>query len=210
MEGATIDIANLAACRVIPVVATRDIESTIKLALALRRGGMRAIEITLRTDSALECIRALRLEVPAMLVAAGTVTNPAQLDQALEAGAQLVFSPGSTEPLLQAASQAGIDFIPGVATASEVMLGLQHGFELFKLFPADAAGGTKLLRSLTGPFPHVRFCPTGGLNRENFRDYLALDNVLCCGGSWMATADLLAREQWDTIEELAREAMSTP
>lgn len=202
------DLSILAACRVIPVVATHDVESTVQLALALQRGGMQAIEITLRTDSALESIRAVRSEVPDILVAAGTVTNSAQLDQALEAGAELLFSPGSTESLLQAAASCGTHLIPGVVTASELMLGLDHGFEVFKLFPAEAAGGIALLKSLGAPFPLARFCPTGGLHQKNFRDYLALNNVICCGGSWMATAELVANKRWNEIEAIAQNAMA--
>jgi 2-dehydro-3-deoxyphosphogluconate aldolase/(4S)-4-hydroxy-2-oxoglutarate aldolase len=202
------DLAALEACRVVPVVTAQDVASTVQLALALQRGGMGAIEITLRTASALESIRAVRDEVPGMLVAAGTVTNPRELDRALEAGAEMVFTPGSTQALLQAAARSGVKFVPGVATASEVMMGLSHGFEFFKLFPAEAVGGIKLLKSFAGPYPQVRFCPTGGLHQDNFRDYLALDNVICCGGSWMLAADLVSNGKWDQIEKLARAAVS--
>jgi len=119
-----------------------------------------------------------------------------------------VLSPGATPGLLQAAAAAGVDFVPGVATASEVMSGMDHGFSIFKLFPAEAAGGVALLKSLAGPFPQARFCPTGGLHPGNFRDYLDLPNVICCGGSWMVGADLVDNGSWHEIEALAREAMA--
>lgn len=200
--------ATLADCRVLPVITAIDVTSTVALAQALCRGGMKAVEITLRTPAALDSIKAVVAEVPDMLVAAGTVTNIAELHSSLEAGARMVVSPGSTPQLLRAARDAEVDFVPGVATASEVMRGLDEGYQCFKLFPAVAAGGLNLLKSLAGPFPEVKFCPTGGLNPSNFREYLALPNVVCCGGSWMVSADLVDNGRWDDIERLAREAMS--
>ena len=201
-------ISRLRSCRVLPVVTAVDTESTVQLARALHRGGMQAIEITLRTDAALDSIRAVQREVPQMLVAAGTVTNPAELDQVLAAGVELVLSPGATPQLLRAAADAGVAFIPGVASASEIMQGLDHGFELFKLFPAQVLGGLAMLKSLGGPFPQVQFCPTGGLNPDNFRDFLALPNVICCGGSWMVAPELVDNDHWNEIEALAQEAMA--
>ena len=198
----------LAACRVLPVVTARDVASTVELARALERGGMRAIEITLRTEAALDAIVAVKAEVPGLLVAAGTVNTPADLERVVAAGATLALSPGATDELLQAASAASLDFVPGVATASEVMRAMAYGFEVFKLFPATAVGGMNMLKSLGGPFPGARFCPTGGLNRDNFCDFLALDNVICCGGSWMVASNLVDNGQWQTIEQLAREAMT--
>jgi len=166
-------------CRVLPVVTALDAESTVKLARALHRGGMKAIEITLRSDAALDSILAVQLEVPEMLVAAGTVNTPAQLEQVLKAGVTVALSPGATTELLRAAADSAVFFIPGAASASEVMQGMLHGFELFKFFPAEAAGGVAMLKSLAGPFPQIQFCPTGGLNPANFRSYLALPNVVC-------------------------------
>lgn len=198
----------LANYRVLPVITATDVASTVELVRALRRGGMKAVEITLRTPAALESITAVAAEVPDMVVAAGTVTNPTELHSAIEAGASMVVSPGSTPALLRAAREAGIDFVPGVATASEVMLGLDEGYDCFKLFPAVAVGGMQLLKSLAGPFPDVKFCPTGGLTQANFREFLALPNVVCCGGSWMVSAGLVAHGRWDQIEALARDAMS--
>ena len=198
----------LQACRVLPVVTAKDVPSTVQLARALQRGGMRAIEITLRTPAALEAIRAVQAEVPDIRVAAGTVNSPADLERVVDAGVELALSPGATPGLLQAAADAPLDFVPGVASASEVMSALDHGFSVCKLFPAVTLGGEAMLRSLGGPFPEVRFCPTGGLNPENFRRFLALPNVICCGGSWMVTSDLVDNGRWDDIEGLAREAMA--
>jgi 2-dehydro-3-deoxyphosphogluconate aldolase/(4S)-4-hydroxy-2-oxoglutarate aldolase len=201
-------ITTLSACRVLPVITAMDEKSTVALAQALSRGGMKAVEITLRTPAALDCIRAVAAEVPDMIVAAGTVTNPVELHSAVEAGASMVVSPGATPRLLRAAREGNIDFVPGVATASDVMQGLDEGYTCFKLFPAVAVGGLNLLKSLGGPFPDVKFCPTGGLNAANFREFLALANVVCCGGSWMVSADLVEDGRWDEIEALARDAMS--
>jgi len=201
-------LPTLQACRVLPVVTANDVEATVQLAAALLRGGMRAIEITLRTAAALDSIRAVQAEVPDMLVAAGTVTTPAELQRVLEADVKLVLSPGATPALLQAARESAVDFIPGVASASEIMQGLDHGFEVFKLFPAELLGGRAMIRSLGGPFPGIHFCPTGGLGPDNFRDYLALPNVICCGGSWMVAAEMVDNGDWDEIEALARAAMA--
>ena len=194
-------------CRVLPVVTALDSASTVKLARSLHRGGMKAIEITLRSDAALDSILAVQLEVPEMLVAAGTVNTPAQLERVLKAGVKVALSPGATTELLCAAADSAAYFIPGVASASEVMQGMLYGFELFKFFPAEAAGGVAMLESLAGPFPQIQFCPTGGLNPANFRSYLALPNVVCCGGSWMVSSELISQGKWDEIEELARQGM---
>lgn len=202
------DHSLLSSFRVLPVVTAIDADVTVQLARTLLAGGMKAIEITLRTAAALDAIRAVKQQVPDIQVAAGTVTNPAELAAAQDAGADFFVSPGSTPQLLEAAGRMGVDFVPGVATASEVMMGLDHGFSAFKLFPACAAGGIPLLKSLAGPYPDVRFCPTGGLTPDNFRDFLDLPNVICCGGSWMV-ADALVRDgNWSEIERLAAEAMA--
>ena len=198
----------LQASRVLPVVTAGDVDSTVQLARALQRGGMAAIEITLRTPSALDAIVAVKQEVPGLLVAAGTVNTPAELEQVVDAGVELALSPGATNALLEAAATAPLDFVPGVASASEVMNALDHGFAICKLFPATTLGGEAMLKSLGGPFPEVLFCPTGGLNATNYRQFLALPNVICCGGSWMVAADLVDNGRWDDIEGLAREAMS--
>ena len=198
----------LQASRVLPVVTAGDVDSTVQLARALQRGGMAAIEITLRTPSAMDAIVAVKKEVPGLLVAAGTVNTPAELEQVVGAGVELALSPGATNALLEAAATAPLDFVPGVASASEVMNALDHGFAICKLFPATTLGGEAMLKSLGGPFPEVLFCPTGGLDPTNYRQFLALPNVICCGGSWMVAADLVDNGRWGDIEELAREAMS--
>ena len=143
-----------------------------------------------------------------MLVAAGTVTNPRDLEQVIEAGVTLALSPGGSDQLLAAAAQAPLQFIPGVASASDVMRAMDYGMRLCKLFPATVLGGEAMLKALAGPFPNIKFCPTGGLGPENFRDFLALPNVVCCGGSWMVSAELVDNARWQDIEQLAREAMS--
>ena len=197
----------LRASRVLPVVTAKSVDSTVQLARALQRGGMTAIEITLRTPAAMDAIVAVKQEVPGLLVAAGTVTTPTELSRVVDAGVELALSPGATSALLRAAADAPLDFVPGVASASEVMNALDHGFSICKLFPATTLGGESMLKSLGGPFPDVLFCPTGGLNPTNYRQFLALPNVICCGGSWMVGADLVDDGRWDDIEALAREAM---
>jgi len=192
---------------VLPVVTAQEVDTTVQLASTLLQGGMRAVEITLRTEAALDSIRAVKAEVPGILVAAGTITNPNDLHAAMAVGADFCVSPGLTVSLLQAASEAGVEFVPGVATASEIMLGMDYGYRCFKLFPAVAVGGMNLIKSLAGPFPDLRFCPTGGLNPQNFREFLALPNVVCCGGSWMVADKLVKAARWEEIEALAREAM---
>lgn len=199
---------NLSAYRVLPVVTARDVDSTVALSRALLAGGMGAIEITLRTPAAMDAIAAVRQELPQMLVAAGTVTTPEELDKVVAAGVSLALSPGATDRLLAAAAEAPLQFIPGVASASDVMRAVDYGVTVCKLFPATVLGGQAMLKALAGPFPDMRFCPTGGLSPDNFRDFLALPNVVCCGGSWMVAGDLVDNGRWDEIERLAREAMS--
>ncbi len=193
--------------RVLPVITPGEVGPTLQLCRTLAGAGMRAVELTLRSATALDTMRAVAEEVPQLLVAAGTVLTPAQLDQVQDAGAAFAVSPGATAALYQAARARGMPLLPGVATASEVMAGLEQGLDCFKLFPATALGGQDLLKALAGPFPEVRFCPTGGLRADNFRTFLALPNVICCGGSWMVAADLVAAGDWDAIAALAAEAM---
>ncbi len=194
--------------RVLPVVTARDVDSTVALSRALLAGGMRAIEITLRTPAAMDAIVAVKEALPEMLVAAGTVTNTRELEQVVAANVSLALSPGATDELLATAADAPLQFIPGVASASDVMRAMDYGVKVCKLFPATVLGGQSMLKALAGPFPNMRFCPTGGLNPDNFRNFLALPNVVCCGGSWMVSAELVDNERWNEIEQLAREAMS--
>ena len=202
-------IKELAGFRVLPVITVSDVESTVALARTLAAGGMKAVEITLRTPGALDAIAAVREAVPELVVASGTVTSSEDLHRAIDAGCRFHVSPGLTPRLLDAAREAGAELLPGVATPSEVMLGREYGLACFKLFPAVAVGGIGLLKALAGPFPQVAFCPTGGLNPDNFRSFLALSNVVCCGGTWMVAQDLVGAAQWDTIRHLAEQAMAT-
>lgn len=195
-------------CRVLPVITAVDVASTLELSRTLQASGMIAVEITLRSASALDSIRALKDELPDLHVAAGTVTNPRDLDLALAAGAELILSPGLTPALLEAATERQAAFVPGVASASEIMQGMDYGLSTFKLFPAALIGGLAALKAFAGPFPEIKFCPTGGLNLDNFRDYLALPNVLCCGGSWMVEPSLVRSANWQRIGALAAEAMA--
>ena len=200
-------IEQLQACRILPVITARDIDTTVHLASALAQGGMTGIEITLRTPAALACIGAVKAQHPGMLVAAGTVLTPDDARAARDVGADFCVSPGLSEALLAVSAAEEIPWLPGVATASEVMLGLSHGRDVFKLFPAAAVGGVALLKSWAGPLAQARFCPTGGLNRENFSQYMALPNVIACGGSWMVDDALVDAGKWETIEKLSREAL---
>lgn len=169
---------------VVPVIVVKKLEHAVPMAKALVAGGVRVLEVTLRTECALEAIRAIAKEVPDAIVGAGTVTNVEQLKAVTEAGAQFAISPGLTESLLKAATEDGtIPLIPGISTVSELMLGMQYGLKEFKFFPAEANGGVKALQAIAGPFGHIRFCPTGGISPANYRDYLALNSVLCIGGS---------------------------
>ncbi|MEU7468125.1 bifunctional 4-hydroxy-2-oxoglutarate aldolase/2-dehydro-3-deoxy-phosphogluconate aldolase [Streptomyces sp. NPDC044984] len=191
---------------VVPVVVVEDAANAVPLARALVSGGLPAIEVTLRTPAALDAIRAIAGEVPGAVVGAGTVITPAQAGEAVAAGARFLVSPGWTDVLLEAMRVSGVPFLPGVSTASEVVALLERGVREMKFFPAQAAGGTAYLRSLAGPLPQARFCPTGGIGPDSAPDYLALPNVGCVGGSWMLPADAVAARDWDRIEALARAA----
>jgi len=192
-----------------PVMAVVTVESAaaaVDLSRALVAGGCSLIEITMRTPVALDAIRAVAADVPDAIVGAGTVTNGGDFERAVEAGSRFAVSPGATPALLRAAKDGPIPFLPGIASASDLMAGLDEGYRRFKFFPAEAAGGIAALKALGGPFPDVRFCPTGGINLANAGDYLALRNVACVGGSWVAPAKLIADARWDDITELARGA----
>lgn len=172
---------------VIPVLVIEDVAHARPIAEALVAGGLRALEVTLRTPAALDVIRAMS-EVEGAVVGAGTVLNERDLDASLEAGARFIVSPGFTEPLAKAAIARGIPFLPGTANASDIMRGLDLGLDRFKFFPAEASGGIKALKALAAPFGQARFCPTGGITQTTAPDWLALDAVLCVGGSWIVSA----------------------
>ncbi|MFF7376390.1 bifunctional 4-hydroxy-2-oxoglutarate aldolase/2-dehydro-3-deoxy-phosphogluconate aldolase [Streptomyces massasporeus] len=191
---------------VVPVVVIEDAADAVPLARALVAGGLPAIEVTLRTPAALEAIREIAREVPGAVVGAGTVIRPAQVAEAVAAGSRFLVSPGWTDVLLEAMRASGVPFLPGVSTASEVVALLERGVREMKFFPAQAAGGTAYLKSLSGPLPQARFCPTGGIGPASAPEYLALPNVGCVGGSWMLPQDALAARDWGRVEELARAA----
>jgi 2-dehydro-3-deoxyphosphogluconate aldolase/(4S)-4-hydroxy-2-oxoglutarate aldolase len=187
---------------VIPVIVIEDAAHAVPLAEALVAGGLRVLEVTLRTPAALPAIAAMK-QVEGAIVGAGTVTNPAELDAALVAGSEFIVSPGLTEPLGKAAIAAGVPFLPGIANAGDIMRGLDLGLDRFKFFPAMAAGGLPALKALAAPFGSVRFCPTGGISLENAPEWLAFDPVLCVGGSWVSPRGAPDKA---VIEQLAREA----
>lgn len=191
---------------VIPVVVIDDAADAVPLARALVAGGLPAIEVTLRTPAALDAIRAIAAQVPEAVVGAGTVLSPQAVERSVAAGAGFLVSPGWTGALLASMKASGVPFLPGVSTTSEVVALLERGVDEMKFFPARAAGGTAYLKSLAGPLPQARFCPTGGITLASAPSYLALPNVGCVGGTWMLPADALAARDWDRVESLAREA----
>lgn len=189
---------------VIPVIKIAAVKHAVPLARALVRGGLPAIEITLRTPVALDAIRAVATEVEEAITGAGTILNARQYDQASEAGSKFIVSPGLTSQLVKAAEQGDVPLLPGAVTSSEIMAALEHGYSLLKFFPAEQAGGAAYLKSLSSPLAGVRFCPTGGVSENNAPTYLSLPNVLCVGGSWVAPDELVNDGKWDEIERLAR------
>ena len=193
-------------CPVIPVLVIEDTAVAVPLARALVAGGLRVIEITLRSGAALDAIAAVAQEVEGAIVGAGTVLSKGQLVSSERAGARFAVSPGVSPHLLYAAEDSRIAFLPGAATASEAMTLMDHGYPVQKFFPAVPAGGIGYLKSLASPLPAIRFCPTGGIDASNAADYLALPNVVCVGGSWVAPADAVANRDWGRIETLARAA----
>ncbi len=198
----------LALAPVLPVVVLDDANDAAPLARALIAGGIRTLEITLRTPAALDAIRAAAAAAPELIVGAGTVLTEDDIVAAADAGARYALSPGATPALLRAGRDAPIPLIPGVATASEVMQGLALGYRCFKFFPAEQLGGPAALKALAAPLPTARFCPTGGIGPDQVASYLALENVLCVGGSWVAPSDKIKAKDWPAIEALARKAAS--
>jgi 2-dehydro-3-deoxyphosphogluconate aldolase/(4S)-4-hydroxy-2-oxoglutarate aldolase len=193
---------------VIPVLTIHDAAIAAPLAAALARGGLRVIEVTLRTPQALAAIRAMRSQVADAIVGAGTVLSEDDLRVSRDAGAMFAVSPGSTTELLAIAKKMNDPLLPGIATASEIMAGLAQGYSHFKFFPAENIGGIAALKALSAPFSHVRFCPTGGVTLQTAKDYLTLPNVSCVGGSWVAPSALIERRDWSSIESLAKDAVA--
>jgi 2-dehydro-3-deoxyphosphogluconate aldolase/(4S)-4-hydroxy-2-oxoglutarate aldolase len=191
---------------VIPVLTLEGPADGVPVARALVAGGLPVLEVTLRTPGALEAVRAIAAEVPGAVVGVGTVVETAQFAAARQAGARFAVSPGHTDRLLRAAAEAGLPFLPGMATASEAMTLAERGYRCLKFFPAESSGGAGFLRALQAPLPTLRFCPTGGIDAQRAVEYLALPNVPCVGGSWPVPASAVAAADWRRIEDLARAA----
>lgn len=193
---------------VVPVLVIEHLEDALPIAEALLKGGINVLEVTLRTPAAMAIIEAIAKALPEAFVGAGTVTNRQQLAAVTEAGAKFAISPGLTADLLQAGSEGSIPLIPGVSNISDLMKANDAGYDHLKFFPAEAAGGVKALKSIAGPFPSTVFCPTGGIGPNNYKEYLALPNVQCVGGSWLAPVDVIEEKKWHIISELAAKAIS--
>jgi 2-dehydro-3-deoxyphosphogluconate aldolase/(4S)-4-hydroxy-2-oxoglutarate aldolase len=196
----------LAGQPVVPVLKIDRLADAVPLARALAAGGLRAIEITLRTPVALDAIAAVAREVPEAVVGAGTILNTRDFDNVEQAGARFIVSPGQTPALLERAARSHAALLPGAITPAEMMMLLDHGYTVGKFFPAEQAGGKPFLKSLASPFAGLSFCPTGGISMKNAAEYLALSNVVCIGGSWVAPDDALAAGDWERITKLAAEA----
>jgi len=195
---------------VIPVIVVQRVHDAVPLARALVAGGVRVLEVTLRTPVAFDAVRAIAAEVEGAIVGVGTITRPAEFERAAACGARFGVSPGVTDELVTAARAAAMPWLPGVMTPSDVMRAASAGLAQLKLFPAQQAGGIGMLKALHGPFPDVTFCPTGGVTADTASAFLALPNVACVGGSWLTPADAMAAGDWARIEGLARAAASLP
>ncbi|EMG88082.1 bifunctional 4-hydroxy-2-oxoglutarate aldolase/2-dehydro-3-deoxy-phosphogluconate aldolase [Helicobacter pylori] len=193
---------------IVPVVVIENIKDAVPLAQSLIEGGIPIIEVTLRSSCALEAIELIAKNVPKMRVGAGTILNLTQLEQAQNRGAEFLISPGLTIKLLEHAKKKDMPLIPGVSSSSEVMQALELGYNALKFFPAEYCGGVKLLNAFNGPFKGVKFCPTGGVSVDNMRSYLALENVVCVGGSWLTPKDLIQNKEWDKITEICKRALA--
>jgi 2-dehydro-3-deoxyphosphogluconate aldolase/(4S)-4-hydroxy-2-oxoglutarate aldolase len=196
----------LTSAPVVPVVVIENLEDAVPLAKALYNGGLKALEITLRTPVAAEAVKLIKEAVPEAYVGTGTVIDKATFEASVAAGADFMVSPGVNDELLALAKETDIPFLPGAATPSEVMNLASHGFKFLKFFPAEAAGGAPMLKSIGGPLPQVKFCPTGGISLATAPKYLALNNVVCVGGTWMLDKELIANKDWQAIEALAKQA----
>lgn len=193
---------------IIPVLELERLEDAAPIARALAAGGLKVVELTLRTGAALPAVAAMRNAAPGLIVGMGSVLKAEDVSRALDAGAEFLVSPGASAALLAALAKSGAPALPGVATASEAMTAREAGFDAMKYFPAEPAGGVSYLKALAGPLPSLLFCPTGGISAEKAPDYLALPNVLCVGGSWIATRAMIAAGDWKSIETNARRAHS--
>lgn len=194
---------------IVPVIALDSVEDALPLAEALLEGGISIMEITLRTDAGLGSIEKIAKSIPQMNVGAGTVTNRLEFQRAVDYGSQFIFSPGISDELMQISNKLDIALIPGVATASEVMMAQNSGFQECKLFPATVVGGVNALKAFSGPFASMNFCPTGGVNLHNLNDFLALPNVLCVGGSWIVPSGAMRDKNFKKITTLCQEAIES-
>ena len=191
---------------IVPVLVIERVEDALPIAEALLKADIKVLEVTLRTPSALKVIETIAKELPEAVVGSGTVTNRELLQQSKDAGAKFAISPGLTKDLLKAGNEGDIALIPGISSISELMDGIDYGYDHFKFFPAEASGGVKAIKSIGGPFPNIKFCPTGGINLNNVNNYLALSNVACCGGSWLVSDAIVQQQNWSAITQLAQEA----
>ncbi len=193
---------------VMPVVVLDSVADAVPVAEALIEGGITAIEITLRTPVALDCIKEIKQACPSLIMGAGTLVNEKNVEQVAQVGVDFAVSPGMTPSLVRKSIECGVKLLPGVATCSEVLTGMELGLTCFKLFPATAVGGIPLLKSINGPLPQVSFCPTGGLTIDDFNQYLALPNVACVGGSWLVPKNLVRDKNWQAITDIALKTMA--
>ena len=193
----------LAPLGVMPVIVLERVEDAVPVAKALQKGGITSVEITLRTPVAIDCIKAVKAACPDLVVGCGTVVSEHDLERVAEAGVDFAVSPGMTEALVKKAQALNVKLLPGVATCSEILQGMEWGLSCFKLFPATAVGGLPLLKSINGPLPQVTFCPTGGLTIDDFTDFLALPNVACVGGSWLVPKAAVDAKDWQKITDIA-------
>ena len=193
---------------IVPVLVINKVEDALPIAEALLAADIRVLEVTLRTPAALDVISTIAKELPEAIIGSGTVTNRQQLQQSVDAGAKFAISPGLTKDLLKAGNEGNIALIPGISSISELMDASDYGYDHLKFFPAEASGGANAIKSIGGPFPDIKFCPTGGINLNNVRDYLALPNVACCGGSWLVSNKIVETKDWHQITKLANDALA--
>ena len=193
---------------IVPVLVIKNVEDALPIAEALLAADIKVLEVTLRTPAAFDVISTIAKYLPEAVIGAGTVTNRDLLQKSYDAGAKFAISPGLTKDLLQAGKESNLALIPGISSISELMDGIDSGYDHLKFFPAEASGGVKALQSIGGPFPNIKFCPTGGININNVRDYLALPNVSCCGGSWLVSDEIVKQRNWQEITRLAKHALA--
>ena len=193
---------------IVPVLVIKNVEDALPIAEALLAADVKVLEVTLRTPAALDVISTIAKHLPEAVVGAGTVTNRELLQRSADAGAKFAISPGLTTDLLQAGKENELALIPGISSISELMTGIDCGYDHLKFFPAEASGGVKALQSIGGPFPDIKFCPTGGINLNNVRDYLALPNVACCGGSWLVSDEIIKQRNWQEITRIAKQVLA--